>query len=766
MARLIRPQLSVVVPYFDVEHYIADCLDSIARQTFGDMEVVLVDDGSRDGSAEVARAFCSSDPRFRVVVQENQGLGPARNTGVKEAQGEYVTFVDSDDLISRYAFGMLVRSLDESGSSFAGGDARRFSSRGVSESFVHRLPFAKDRVATHVTERPELALDRMVWNKVYRRSFWDEHGYAFPAIRYEDWPVTLKAHLDAVAVDVLSAPVYYWREREFGESITQQKYRYDNLHDRVTSAEAVLALAASAPAAVRTEVHAHLASIDLTALVQAFGTVPSEQEELLVTLGQRLAGQLDASASADAGAFTQMQFHALRAGDAAFLRRLALFRDQGGLRRGVPARRSARPPFRLETLYPGAELRRPPVPRAVYRTQPSDLGLLTSVTNIEWEGSVLRVSGTAEIQHLRSGPDTHLMVRAAAGRVEVPCEVVRHVARDQADRHSHIGFIAAIDVGALYEHPDAGKVVEFRVTVTNGRTRRTAELRGLQSGRAEWAPGAWVADDVWVQPRTASDGRLLLVRVVRPWHVTELFASKDAVVVHGVAPGARSQAVLRVRRTGSHQPMQVPVVLNGSHFSAWFPVSAGVDAENPDDPFSLRTTRSVHLVAGREELLLLTGPTASVHVAHEGRVLTATRSPGNVLTLQDGPKRVTADDVHLTAVELRVSGPVLAGPATHLSWRRWTHDGAHLHVPCAVEVVGDRWVAVAPVEQLVGGAAGEPDPLTGFADWAMEVGDGEGTAQAVVADPFLSLRLPTEVAAGPRTLAVFPPRGVLRARCR
>jgi CDP-glycerol glycerophosphotransferase len=112
----------------------------------------------------------------------------------------------------------------------------------VRPSWLHRQPFARTRYATHVCEVPDLVLDRMLWNKVYRRSFWDEFGYRFPPIRYEDYPVALKAHLDAVTVDTITAPVYYWRERESGESITQQKFQLGNLRDRVVSAGMVLDL--------------------------------------------------------------------------------------------------------------------------------------------------------------------------------------------------------------------------------------------------------------------------------------------------------------------------------------------------------------------------------------------------------------------------------------------------------------------------------------------------------------------------------------------
>ena len=352
----MKPRLSVVVPFYNVGAYIGDCLDSIARQTWTDFEAILVDDGSPDDSAVIAKEYCIRDSRFRIVQQDNAGLGPARNTGVDHAVGEYVAFVDSDDLVTRHGFGMLVRTLDRTGSDFAGGNARRFNnSYGVRPSWLHRQCFTQDRLATHVSETPDLVLDRMVWNKVYRRSFWDEFGFRFPAIRYEDYPVTLKAHLAAVTVDTLAAPVYYWRERESGDSITQQKFQLGNLRDRVVSAGMVLDLVEEALPPVRERVHSHFTQIDLQALLTAFGTVPAEEEQQLVELTHALIQRLDASALDGASRFDRLQYAALQAGDVELLRRLAVFRD--GQRREVrgyagrgggssTTRACARPPYR------------------------------------------------------------------------------------------------------------------------------------------------------------------------------------------------------------------------------------------------------------------------------------------------------------------------------------------------------------------------------------------------------------------------------------
>ena len=92
--------ISVIVPVYNVEEYLEECLDSIQHQTYTDIEVILVNDGSRDGSKEICERYCQQDPRFRLINQENQGQSVARNNGVAASTGEFITFVDSDDVVS------------------------------------------------------------------------------------------------------------------------------------------------------------------------------------------------------------------------------------------------------------------------------------------------------------------------------------------------------------------------------------------------------------------------------------------------------------------------------------------------------------------------------------------------------------------------------------------------------------------------------------------------------------------------------------------
>lgn len=237
------PRLSIVVPVYNVELYLDECLESIASQTFEDFEAILVDDGSTDTSAVIAKAFAAKDKRFRVVMQDNAGLGAARNVGARHADkdSEYLAFVDSDDTMPDYAYQRLIDALDETGSDFAGGNVKRFRSVGMQQSWGHRAAFARTQLKTHISKFPALVTDRTAWNKVYRRSFWDRHGFQYPeGILYEDAPVSIPAHYFASSVDIISDCVYHWRVRETGErSITQRSTDPISLIDRVKSVRLV-----------------------------------------------------------------------------------------------------------------------------------------------------------------------------------------------------------------------------------------------------------------------------------------------------------------------------------------------------------------------------------------------------------------------------------------------------------------------------------------------------------------------------------------------
>jgi CDP-glycerol glycerophosphotransferase len=233
--------VSVVMPVYNVEPYLVECLESVARQRVEDLEVIMVDDGSTDASAEIAERFAARDGRFRLIRQANGGSGKARNTGIEVATGEFLAFVDSDDKLPPDAYERLLSTLRKTGSDFAAGNATRFSEAGTAPAFFLRKAFATTRLKTHVTRFPALIADRIPWNKLFRRAFWDAHGLRFPeGVYHQDIPVMLPAHYLARSVDVLAEPVYLYRIRGGDDrSVTQRRLEPKALLDRLSAVESV-----------------------------------------------------------------------------------------------------------------------------------------------------------------------------------------------------------------------------------------------------------------------------------------------------------------------------------------------------------------------------------------------------------------------------------------------------------------------------------------------------------------------------------------------
>ncbi|GGP61612.1 hypothetical protein GCM10010231_35680 [Streptomyces sindenensis] len=224
-----------------MEAYLEDCLRSVAEQTLDAIEVVMVDDGSTDGSARIAAEFAARDDRFRLVRQPNAGLSAARNTGVRHTTptARYLAFADSDDIVVHDAYERMTASLESTGSDLATGNVWRLTGQGRQQAWQYRW-LTDSRSRTHITRDPRLLADRVAWNKVFRRSFWDARGFAFPEGRlYEDTPVMIPAHYLARSVDVLAGHVYYWRVRE--GSITRRRTDVTGVRDRIAACEQVSA---------------------------------------------------------------------------------------------------------------------------------------------------------------------------------------------------------------------------------------------------------------------------------------------------------------------------------------------------------------------------------------------------------------------------------------------------------------------------------------------------------------------------------------------
>ncbi len=245
--RRSRPLVSVVVPVYNVADYLPHCLESLLAQRYEPLEIVVVDDGSTDESGAIADRYADEEPRVRVVHTENRGLGAARNEGLRQVTGEYVGFADSDDLVPPTAYDVMAGSLKRSGSDFVTGSIVWWSSDDLREPpWMHRLHHPA-RAGIRAAEHPEILGDVFAWNKLFRRSFWEEHGLSWPErIRYEDQPTTTRAYL-AGRFDVLPDVVYHWRIRDDGTSITQQRATVADLADRLETKRMALASVDASP---------------------------------------------------------------------------------------------------------------------------------------------------------------------------------------------------------------------------------------------------------------------------------------------------------------------------------------------------------------------------------------------------------------------------------------------------------------------------------------------------------------------------------------
>lgn len=231
-----QPLLSVVVPVYDVAPYLDTCLQSVLDQDVPGMEIVLIDDGSTDGSGEAAASWAKAHEAMRILRQHNRGLGAARNAGVEIATGTYLTFVDSDDSIPPGSFRLLVESLEESGSDLAFGSVLWQTGSTSEELPWMRAIHRRHRVAVTLDEFPRMLGDPFACNKVFRRTFWDSAGLSFPeGLRYEDTVTVVQAFLRASAVDVLQEPLYRYRQRGDGTAITERRHEVANLQDRLES---------------------------------------------------------------------------------------------------------------------------------------------------------------------------------------------------------------------------------------------------------------------------------------------------------------------------------------------------------------------------------------------------------------------------------------------------------------------------------------------------------------------------------------------------
>lgn len=225
--------ISVIVPVYQVADYLEECVDSLLGQTYKNTEIILVDDGSTDGSERLCDAYAEKDKRVRVVHQENGGLSCARNSGLRLAEGAYIAFVDSDDAVEEVFLETLYRLLenyqaDIAACSFYKGEKGKEnrSERGREYSI------ASEKMLQEWHGRRK-KLETVVWNKLYKRSVFGEGAerIMFPEGRiHEDTYVSHLYVSRAKRIAVTTRKLYFYRVRKesiTGKQLTEEAVRQD-----------------------------------------------------------------------------------------------------------------------------------------------------------------------------------------------------------------------------------------------------------------------------------------------------------------------------------------------------------------------------------------------------------------------------------------------------------------------------------------------------------------------------------------------------------
>lgn len=208
---MFMPSISFVIPVYNVGRYVVQCFDSVVRQGLGDYEVLVVDDGSTDGSGAICDEYAATHQQFRVVHQENQGLSGARNTGIKYANGKYIYFVDSDDFLVPETLHLVLeaalsRDVDVAGFNTLSGSREELTDRASeikpAECATSEVMGGDEYIATH-------NYATTVWWYIIKREYLQSLNLAFPVgHRLEDGGFTPFVLLNAKKVIHVDATVY------------------------------------------------------------------------------------------------------------------------------------------------------------------------------------------------------------------------------------------------------------------------------------------------------------------------------------------------------------------------------------------------------------------------------------------------------------------------------------------------------------------------------------------------------------------------------
>ncbi|MFD0368348.1 CDP-glycerol glycerophosphotransferase family protein [Streptomyces sp. NPDC127114] len=231
------PLFSIIVPTFKVQAFLRDCLDSVLEQSFGDYELLVVNDCSPDGCGEIIDDYAKADPRVVAMhLEQNVGLGRARNAGMARAKGRYLLFLDSDDTMLPGSLQAIARRIEEAENpDLVVFDYSRthWDGRITPNARADVLAKAAKQGVFALKDQPELLnLLQVAWNKAYRRDFIEQWGFQYPSGYYEDTPWTYPVMIAAETIAVIDRVCVYYRQRRQGSILHSTSRKHFDVFDQ------------------------------------------------------------------------------------------------------------------------------------------------------------------------------------------------------------------------------------------------------------------------------------------------------------------------------------------------------------------------------------------------------------------------------------------------------------------------------------------------------------------------------------------------------
>lgn len=222
----MQDKISIIVPVYKVEAYLDKCVESLVGQTYSNIEIILVDDGSPDACPKKCDDWASKDGRIKVIHKENGGLSDARNAGIELATGEYLLFVDSDDYIDLDSCEAFIKIADKTKADIVVGEAIQETPTGIVE--MKRTNLVEGRVYTN-TEFIEKAIKAREWYapacfSLYRRNMYKENHLEYAkGLLHEDMEMLPRVYFAAKTVSYLHKKFYHYVDREGSIMSTEKK---------------------------------------------------------------------------------------------------------------------------------------------------------------------------------------------------------------------------------------------------------------------------------------------------------------------------------------------------------------------------------------------------------------------------------------------------------------------------------------------------------------------------------------------------------------